>query len=46
MAFYAVFKYGTSEEQAIVCFELIKMTGGTTANGLNLSSEYIQREHV
>lgn len=41
MACYAVFKYGTIEEHAQLCFELLKMAGGSS-----ISQEYIQREHV
>jgi hypothetical protein len=46
MACYAVFKHGTSEELAQVCFELIKMTSGNNFNQSGEPSEYISRDNI
>ena len=44
MACFAVFKHGTTEEVAQLCFELIKMASFTPGGTMN--TEYISRDHV
>lgn len=44
VACFAVFKHGTTEEVAQLCFELIKMASFTPGSTIN--TEYISRDHV